>query len=67
MSTMLPTRAGSLLSPLCAASTPLAQMIWPSISAGVRLRAQPSSVEAQNAQPIRQPTCVDRQSVLPYL
>ena len=37
----------------------------PSISAGVRLRTSPPRVEAQNLQPIRQPTWVEMQRLKP--
>ena len=37
-----------------------------SISPAVRSRARPCSVEAQNAQPIAQPACVEMQMLLPY-
>ena len=63
----LSTQVGCRMGCKFCASTPLAQTSWPRISPALRLRAQPSSVEAQNAQPIRQPTCVETQSVLPYL
>ena len=38
-----------------------------SISAGVRFRLSPLRVDAQKAQPIRQPACVEMQTVLPCL
>ena len=37
------------------------------ISPAVRLRCSPFSVDAQNAQPIRQPACVETQTLLPYV
>ena len=36
------------------------------ISPRVRLRTSPCSVEAQNAQPIAQPACVEMQTEFPY-
>ena len=40
---------------------------WSTISAGVRFRTLPASVEAQKAQPMRQPTWLETQTVLPCL
>ena len=38
---------------------------WSSISAGVRFRTRPAMVDAQKAQPIRQPTWEEMHTVLP--
>ena len=38
---------------------------WSTISAGDRSRTFPAMVDAQNAQPIRQPTWQEMQTVLP--
>ena len=38
---------------------------WSTISAGARSRTFPAMVDAQNAQPIRQPTWQEMQTVLP--
>ena len=53
-------------SPSCSASL-FTQRTSASISPGRRFLTLPSSVDAQNAHPIAQPTCVDMQTVLPYL
>ena len=39
---------------------------WSSISEGVKSLTLPAMVEAQNLQPIRQPTCEEMQTVLPW-
>ena len=41
--------------------------IWSNISDGVSPRTSPSNVDAQNRQPIRQPTCEEMQTELPCL